>query len=279
MAYDCHFKSDCQSAPLEVVVLIRMSPTRGTTEVLASYLGACKKEGELSDFDLYYWPVPFRGQFIRGILAYGECSWDEHDFGGIVELMGRGVEKQPIAFMGPPVLIDRHRNFAVSQMSAIAMYLGERLEILPSTAEGRALTAKIVSDANDVIDELTLNGGREMWTREKWNEFVPRLQKWLRIFQDTGERNGLKSDVGFMLGTEQPSVADIVTSILWATMADRFAVIEAIIKETSPMIMSLSKRIQAIPSLTALDTRSFNDYAGAYCGGEIEKSLRAVAAA
>jgi glutathione S-transferase len=41
--------------------------------------------------------------------------------------------------------------------------------------------------------------------------------------------------------------------------------------------MGHSKRMQAIPSLTALDTKSFNAYGPAYCGGEIEKSLRKVA--
>ncbi|MGG2475899.1 glutathione S-transferase, partial [Rhizobium sp. BR5] len=43
-----------------------------------------------------------------------------------------------------------------------------------------------MNDANDVLDELTLDGGREMWTPEKWEKFVPRLQKWVRIFEDTG---------------------------------------------------------------------------------------------
>ena len=33
----------------------------------------------MKNFALYYWPVPFRGQFIRGILAHCGCSWDEHD--------------------------------------------------------------------------------------------------------------------------------------------------------------------------------------------------------
>jgi hypothetical protein len=28
----------------------------------------------------------------------------------------------------------------------------------------RALTMKVVNDANDVIEEITLNGGRQMWT-------------------------------------------------------------------------------------------------------------------
>jgi glutathione S-transferase len=31
----------------------------------------------------------------------------------------------------------------------------------------RAMTMKIVNDANDVIDEITLDGGREMWTKKR----------------------------------------------------------------------------------------------------------------
>jgi glutathione S-transferase len=231
----------------------------------------------MSNFDLYYWPVPFRGQFIRGILAHGGCSWDEHDVDAIEDIMGCEMGKQPIAFMGPPVLIDRERNFAISQMPAIALYLGERLDILPATAEDRALTAKVINDANDVLDELTLNGGREMWTPEKWEKFVPRLQKWVRIFADTGARNGLTAGSGHMLGTENPGIADIVTAILWTTMADRFPAIKAIIKETSPVIWDLSRRVVATAPLAALNSKSFEDYGDAYCGGEIEKSLRKVA--
>lgn len=232
----------------------------------------------MADFDLYYWPVPFRGQFVRGILAHAGCSWDEHDANAIEEMMGRDVDKQPIGFMGPPVLIDRDRGFAISQMSAIAMYLGERLDLLPTTPEGRALTTKIVNDANDVLDELTLDGGREMWTIEKWDKFVPRLQRWINIFEDTGARNGLSAGSGFMLGTENPGVADIVTSILWRTVADRFPVIRRIIEDTSPTIWSISKRVGDTARLAALNQKSFQDYGNAYCGGEIEKSLRHVLA-
>lgn len=190
--------------------------------------------------------------------------------------MDCAVEKQPVAFMGPPVLIDRERNFAISQMPAIAIYLGERLDMLPTTIERRALSAKIVNDANDVLDELTLNGGREMWTPEKWEGFVPRLQKWIRIFADTGARNGLSPTSGFMLGTEKIGVADIATAILWTTVADRFPVIQGIIEDTSPTIWGLSRRVVATTSLAALNDKSFEEYGNAYCGGEIEKSLRKV---
>ncbi|MFK0338259.1 glutathione S-transferase [Agrobacterium deltaense] len=231
----------------------------------------------MKNFALYYWPVPFRGQFIRGILAHCGYSWDEHDADAIENIMDCAVEKQPVAFMGPPVLIDRERNFAISQMPAIAIYLGERLEMLPTTIEGRARSAKIVNDANDVLDELTLNGGREMWTPEKWEEFVPRLQKWIRIFSDTGARNGLSATSGFMLGTEKIGVPDIATAILWTTVADRFPVIQSIIQDTSPTIWGLSRRVVATTSLAALNDKSFEEYGNAYCGGEIEKSLRKVA--
>ena len=33
----------------------------------------------MSDYDLYYWPIPFRGQFVRAVLAYAGKSWTEHD--------------------------------------------------------------------------------------------------------------------------------------------------------------------------------------------------------
>ncbi len=231
----------------------------------------------MSDFDLYYWPVPFRGQFIRAILAYGGRSWDEHDSSEIGEMMERDAGQQPIAFMGAPILIDRERDFAISQMPAIALYLGERLDLLPNTAEGRALTTKIINDANDVIDELTLDGGREMWTDEKWKEFVPRLRKWMLIFEDTGHRNGLTRDTGYILGTNEPGIADIVTATLWATMSDRFPAIDAIFKSTAPIIHGLSKRMQAMPSLIELNKSTLDKYGDQYCGGQIERSLRKVA--
>lgn len=230
----------------------------------------------MTDFDLYYWPVPFRGQFIRAILAHGGRSWGEHDAASIEEIMNCDVDMQPIGFMGPPVLIDREREFAISQMPAIAMYLGERLDLIPTTSEGRALTNKLVNDANDVLDELTLNGGRNMWTVQKWDSFVPRLQKWIHIFENTGTRNGLTADSNFMLDAEKLGVADIVTTILWMTVADRFPAIRQIIVDTSPLLWALCERVAATDAIAALNRRAFQDYGNTYCGGEIEKSLRAV---
>ena len=231
----------------------------------------------VAHYDLYYWPVPFRGQFIRAILAYAGKSWVEHDTEAIGKLTAAELSQQPIPFTGLPVLIEAGTGLAQAQMPAIALYLGETLGLIPDTPAMRARTVKIVNDANDVIDELTLDGGREMWTRQKWKAFVLRLKRWMMIWEETGNRGGLTRDAGFLLGTPDAGVADIVSGVLWSTMADRFCVIADLLKGAAPNTAGLAARMQALPCLSALDARSRRDYGDAYCGGQIEESMRAVA--
>ena len=233
----------------------------------------------MSDYDLYYWSVPFRGQFVRAVLAYAGKSWTEPGDAAIGALMEGPPADMPVPFMGPPILVDRQADFAVSQMPAIILYLGETLGLMPDPPALRALTMKIVNDTNDVIDELTLDGGREMWTRESWQAFIPRLRKWASLWEETGRRHGLQADAGFLLGGDTPGIADIVTAVLWTTMADRFAPIAAILQDAAPTTMALSRRVAGLPSLAELAGRSKVDYGGAYSGGEIEKSLRKALAA
>lgn len=230
----------------------------------------------MSDYDLFYWSVPFRGQFVRAILSYAGKSWTEMGDAAISDLMEGPVADMPVPFMGPPILIDRKADFAIAQMPAIILYLGETLDLLPATADLRALSMKIVNDANDVIDEITLDGGRAMWTRERWDDFVPRLKKWMSFWEETGRRHGLKADSGFLLGGDAPGIADIVTATLWSTMADRFDAIEAILQETAPMTFALTRRIAELPPMAKLAATAREKYGDAYCGGQIEASLRKV---
>ena len=230
----------------------------------------------MSDYSLVYWPVPFRGQFVRAVLAFAGKTWTKADPEDIADLMSAPVADMPIPFTGPPMLIDNAANVAIAQMPAIILYLGETLDLIPVTPTLRALTMKIVNDANDVIDELTLNGGREMWTEKSWRDFVPRLKRWMSFWEETGRRHGLMADSGFLLGGDTPAIADIVTATLWTTMTDRFPTVEAILDETAPMTAALSRRIADLPPLAALAEKARRDYGDVYCGGRIEASLRAV---
>jgi glutathione S-transferase len=230
----------------------------------------------MADYKLYYWSVPFRGQFVRAVLAFAGKTWTEGGDDAIGKLMEGPVKKMPVPFMGPPVLVDNKADFAISQMPAVILYLGESLDLLPANPGLRALTIKIVNDANDVIDEITQDGGREMWTKKKWEEFVPRLQKWMSFWEETGRRHGLKEDGGFLLGGNAPGIADIVTATLWSTMTERFPAIGDILDEAAPMTAALSRRISKLPPLVKLAAKARKDYGDAYCGGQIETSLRKV---
>jgi glutathione S-transferase len=232
----------------------------------------------MSDYELYYWSVPFRGQFVRAVLAYAGKSWTEAGDERISKLMRGPVKGMPVPFMGPPILIDKSADFAIAEMPAVLLYLGETLGLLPGTPALRAMTIKIVNDANDVIDELTNDGGREMWTKKSWTTFVPRLKKWMSFWEETGRRHGLKAKSGYLLGGETPGIADVVTATLWSTMADRFPKLWDYLEEAAPMTASLTRRMVELPPLAELAARAKADYGDAYCGGDIEASLRKVLA-
>ncbi|MGF7161511.1 glutathione S-transferase [Rhodoligotrophos appendicifer] len=230
----------------------------------------------MAQYDLLYWSVPFRGQFIRAVLAFAGKDWTERDDGLISELMEGPIGKMPVPFMGPPVLIDTETGFAISQMPAIIFYLGETLDLMPDNAHLRALTMKVVNDANDVIDELSLNGGRDMWTEERWQQFIPRLCKWMMMWEELGERNGLTKGEGYLLGEAGPGIADVITATLWTTIADRFNRIEALLAETAPHTYALSRRISALPALATLKKQAMRDYGDAYAGGQIGASMASI---
>ncbi|HEY6577962.1 MAG TPA: glutathione S-transferase, partial [Rhizomicrobium sp.] len=214
--------------------------------------------------------------FVRAVLAHAGKTWTEGGDAAISELMGGAVKDMPVPFMGPPLLIDKKADFAIAEMPAIVLYLGETLGLMPDDIALRALTMKIVNDANDVLDEMTQGGGRRMWTQTRWREFRPRLKKWMSLWEETGRRHALEADQGFLLGDEEPGIADIVTATLWSTMGDRFPAIAATFEETAPVTAALTRRVAQLPPLAKLAAKARRDYADVWCGGEIEASLRKV---
>jgi glutathione S-transferase len=229
----------------------------------------------MSDYELYYWQMPFRGQFIRAILAHAGKRWDEFDDDAVSKVMAADVGKQAIPFKGPPMIVDKHSGFALAQMPAIAFWLGETLDLLPGASAGKALSLKVVNDANDVIDELSQDGGKQMWTPQRWKEYQARLKRWMAIWEETGKRHGLTAEAGHLLGGKA-GVADIVTATLWATVAERFPAIGELLAEQAPAVAGLTRRLMAEPALANLAQVSRAQFGDSYCGGEIEKSMKRV---
>lgn len=230
----------------------------------------------MSDYELHYWQMPFRGQFIRAILAWADKRWDEFDDASTGKLMAADARDQPVPFMGPPMLVDKQAGVALAEMPAIAYYLGETLGLMPTSIADKAMTLKVVNDANDVIDELSQDGGREMWTPQSWKKFTPRLGRWMSIWEETGRRHGLTFEAGYLLGGSKAGVADIVTATLWGTLCEQFPAMGRLLAEQAPFTAGLTRRLLAAPSLANLARVSREQFGASYCGGEIEKSMRRV---
>lgn len=87
--------------------------------------------------------MPLRGQFVRAVLAYAGKTWTEGGDDAIAKLMDEPVTQMPVAFMGPPMLIDKKAGFAIAQTPANILYLGETLDLMPAEPVLRAMTMKI----------------------------------------------------------------------------------------------------------------------------------------
>ena len=139
-----------------------------------------------------------------------------------------------------------------------------------------AVKAKIIADANDVLNEMTLHNGAQMWTQKRWDRFRPRLGHWMTIFEDNGRRHGLTIEQGHILGTDAPGLADLVVHTLWGVMISKLPVLRPVLETTAPTVAALSDRIAQLPEQEELRVRSDNAYGDEWCSGQIEASLRAV---
>jgi glutathione S-transferase len=230
----------------------------------------------MPDYTLYYWPVPFRGQFVRSVLAHVHATWDEAGIEAISTLMHTAPGEQLIPHMGPPVLTDHAADLSLAQTPAILAYLGRKHGLIPDDPLHEALTAKIVADANDVLYEMTVHNGAQMWTQEGWSAYRPRLGRWMEIFEETGRRHGLTAQAGYFFGTETPGLADLTAHVLWGTMTAKLQSLRPLLDATAPSIAGLSDHIARLPEQTDLRARSDAEYGNDWCGGQIEASLRAV---
>lgn len=222
----------------------------------------------MAEFTFYYWPVPFRGEFVRAVLAYQGATVDEPDGAAVGKMMNRDPATQPVPHMAPPMLVHNASAEAVAEMPAICLWLGDRFDLMPASPHLKALTMKMVNDANDVLDEMTLDGGKSMWTEASWADYQPRLRRWMQIWEATRTHGWLpENEVG---------LAQIVTVTLWGVMTERLPRLRPVLEAEAPGVARLTDHVRALPVLAAQARDSRARFGEAWCGGDIEKSLRRV---
>lgn len=232
----------------------------------------------MTDFRLHYWPIPFRGQLIRYVLAYVNATWDESKAEDLWTLKNAPLAEQPLPFMAPPMLEDKRTEQVIAQMTAILFYLGETYMLMPDENGPRARAIKLICDANDILDEITRHGGERMWEKADWDAFMSgRFVRWLDVFEQTGKSNGLTLDGdGTMLGSPGYGIADLVTAALFFTMMDKLPPLRPVIEKHAPLVAALSDRIANLGSISAMRKNQDDKWGTLYCGGQIEDSIRAM---
>jgi len=221
-------------------------------------------------FQLYYWPLPFRGCFVSYLFAYRdvpllvEASFEENK-----NLISQQPGEQAIPFMGPPMLRNLETDRTLSQMPAIVLYVARELNLMPEDPFDLAMGMKIIMDCNDVLMEISRYNGSMMWERKDWNQFrSQRFPRWLQIFEESMKR-------GF-IGKEPVSFADIGVFALFGTMTRCLTELEQDLLEHAPGIHALCQRIGNEPSLARYVAEEESKYGKLYCGGQIEKSIRSM---
>lgn len=213
----------------------------------------------MARYALYYHPIPFRGHFIRYVLAEAGQGWDEPPHDEVMRLKALPVGEQPVPAMAPPLLHDRERDLWLPQMPAIVMHLG-RAHGLSRDAD---LELRLLCDASDILFEITRYHGALMWDADSWADFArARLPRWMRIHQ------ALLPAVD----AAGPGLADLVLAALWHTMIDRLPGLRPLLHQTAPRLEAGVDAVAARPAIAAM----LEDWRGrrpVYCAGQIEASL------
>jgi len=221
-----------------------------------------------SRFQLHYWPIPFRGCFVRYLFAYRDIALlDGASFESIRDLVGQRPEEQDIPFMGPPVLRDLETGRTLSQMPAIVLYVAHELDFVPDDPFDLAMCMKVLMDCNDVLMEVCRYNGSSMWSREEWTPFrSQRFPRWLRIFEESLQRG--------YIGKDTVSFADIGVYALFGNMIRCLPELEADVLAHAPGIHALCRVIGSRPSLAEYVAGEEREFGKLYCGGQIEESIR-----
>ena len=222
------------------------------------------------EYKLYYWDVPFRGNFIQLFLEEVDADYECHDATEIYPDKRLDIRNPGMA---PPYLYDCKNKIYLAQMPAILMHLGRQYDYLPKRAETLTLALKAILDSNDLLMDITNFNGMKMWQKPDWQEFrTYRLADWMRIFERTGSAHGLKSEKGFLLGS-RISVADIAATALFGSLIYSFPELKDDLQKNAPKILALCRRIESRPSIRSFLEQQRQDYGRAYCGGQIEASI------
>lgn len=223
-------------------------------------------------YQLFYWPLPFRGSFIRLALVLAEQPYTDASTDQVMNWKNQPVDQQSLPTMAPPFLAE-DSSPGYGQLPVILQHLCETYGLTPNDAYQRKLCLKMMLDASDVLLEITRHHGMTMWTTDDWSAFREhRLPRWMQIFEQTYQRFGdLKAPYFFGPTLTE---ADIIVYGLWGTMISRLPELNPDFTKNAPKLANLVASLARHPRIADFESRQKAEFGDLYCGGQIEASLR-----
>lgn len=216
---------------------------------------------------VYYWPLRFRGNFIKLVLADAGVSYKT---ASREEVFATYKSPPSPVLMAPPMV--KVGSFMVNQTPAATQYVAKKYGYEPESAENSALALKALLDCNDIIHELTRNNGHQMWDDEAWTAFVSqRLPRWLGVIDAYTKLNEGDFIFGAKICYADLALYNLIELFTLAGMGDY-------LKAKCPGAVALAAVVGARPGVKALVEEQAKEYGDGVCGGQIEKSIRAMVA-
>ncbi len=218
---------------------------------------------------LYYWDIAFRCIYIEIFFHLNDIKYERVDSDEVVEK--RQMMKSNLVYPGfaPPYLEIDDKSF--SQMPAAMMYLNDKYQFYCGNHEDSYFSLKALLDVTDFMAEITRNNGSMMWDRDSWLKFEKgRMRDWLQLF----ELQSKNRSANFLL-SNSPSIADIAYLGCFSLLMHSFSYFDKMIRSSYPEILHIINEFKKIKSINDYLDSQWDQFGTIYCGGQIEKSIRA----
>jgi len=209
-------------------------------------------------YDLYYWPIQGRGEFIRLVLEDAGADYTDvcRQPGGLAKMKQVLEGREPALLQFAPPFV-RAGDVWLAHSAHIAAYLGEQLGLAPSDEQGRLAArtlmltiADLVTEVHDTHHPVALD---QVYEDQKQPALIraasfrtQRMPKFLRHL----ERHLARADSGVLIGKAETYVDLAAFQIVEGL---RFAFPHAFEQLAGhvPRLLALRDRIAARPRLAS----------------------------
>eukprot|EP00794_Sanderia_malayensis_P004677 gene4677-5287_t len=207
-------------------------------------------------WELYYWPLAGRGEFVRVIFEEAGVAYKENNDAELLTSMFKQAKDTGWPCFAPPMI--KRGDFKLCQTPVICKYLGKKFGLYPEGEVNEVKAEQINASIHDFIGEgrLAFHGkdfvasyyGQAEETKPYIKKFVETRLPWLlKYFERVLVAN--KGGDGFVIGDKLTYVDLGLMHVLRAT-ASQFAEEWASYTDF-PKLKAFKERMEARPKLAA----------------------------